>query len=124
MKNIIWVYIAIVVAVLGGLVWLMNRPTPPNVLDSFAQCISDTGTKYYGAFWCPNCKNQNAMFGSAKAYLPYIECSTPDGKSQTKECTEAGVQAYPTWVFPDGEKETGTLSLPYLSERTACQLPQ
>lgn len=104
-------------------VWLTLAPTKPGKLDAFAQCISDSGTKYYGAFWCPNCKNQEAMFGRSARLLPRTECSTPDGKGQLPVCKDADIKGYPTWDFPDGSRETGTLPLERLSEKTACPLP-
>lgn len=123
MKNkIIW--IIVILALLGGFVWLVKTPGKPGELDSFAQCIKDSGAKYYGAFWCPNCKNQEALFGRSAKLLPRIECSTPDGKGQLPVCQEAEIKGYPTWEFADGVRETGTLPLARLSELTSCQLPQ
>lgn len=121
-KKLIWIVVAIVLV--GGFIWLIKTPGKPGELDSFAQCINDSGAKYYGAFWCPNCKNQEAMFGRSARLLPRIECSTPDGKSQLPVCQEAGIQGYPTWDFADGTRETGTIPLDRLAEATNCQLPQ
>lgn len=121
-KSIIWIIIALVVV--GGLVWLIRTPAKPGELDAFAQCISDSGAKYYGAFWCPNCKNQEARFGRSAKLLPRIECSTPDGKGQLPVCREAKIEGYPTWDFPGGKREVGNLSIERLSELTSCPLPQ
>lgn len=120
-NTLIWSLLGIVV--IAGVVWLIQTPTKPGELDSFAQCINDSGAKYYGAFWCPNCKNQEALFGRSTRLLPRTECSTPDGKSQLPVCKEAEIKGYPTWDFPDGSRETGTLSLERLSEKTDCSLP-
>jgi hypothetical protein len=30
----------------------------------FAQCLSDKGAVFYGAFWCTHCKSQKQMFGA------------------------------------------------------------
>jgi len=120
-KKIVW---AIGVIVLfAGIVWAVQMPEKPGVLDTFAQCISDSGAKYYGAFWCPKCKNQEALFGRSKRLLPRIECSTPDGRAQIQTCVDAGITAYPTWVFSDGKKITGTQSTSNLAELTGCKLP-
>ena len=105
-------------------VWLVLAPSKPGKLDAFAQCINDSGTKYYGAFWCPNCKNQEAMFGLSAKLLPRTECSTPNGKGQLPICQDADIKGYPTWDFPDGSRETGTLPLERLSEKTTCPLPE
>jgi len=95
----------------------------PNKLDSFVQCIKDSGTIFYGAFWCPHCQRTKAMFGTAAKLLPYVECSTPDGKGQFPVCIDKGINNYPTWVFPDGSILTGERTLQELSEKTNCPLP-
>jgi hypothetical protein len=122
MKNWIWILIAIVV--IGGVIFLIKAPAKAGKLDDFATCIKSSGAKFYGAFWCPHCQNQKAEFGSSAHLLPYIECSTPDGKSQNATCNDAGIQGYPTWIFPDGHKETGEQSLQKLADATSCVLPQ
>ncbi len=93
-------------------------------LDSFAKCLTESGAKMYGAFWCPHCNEQKKDFGDSWKHIEYIECSTPDGKGQTGECRAAGIQGYPTWEFADGSRESGTLPLEFLSEKTSCPLLQ
>ena len=121
-KKIIWLLVLLAVA--GGLVWLIRTPGKAGEFDVFAQCIKDSGAKYYGAFWCPNCKNQEARFGRSAKLLPRIECSTPDGRGQLPVCQEAKVEGYPTWDFASGQRETGNLPFEKLSELTGCPLPQ
>ena len=120
-KKALWILVVLVF--IGGVVWLIRTPGKPGRLDTFATCLKDSGTKFYGTFWCPHCQNQKAMFGSSAKLLPYIECSTPDGKDQLQVCTEAGVTGYPTWMFPDGSVKTGEVPLETLSEATKCPLP-
>lgn len=93
-------------------------------LETLAKCLTDKGAKFYGASWCAHCKNQKEMFGQAAQYLPYVECSTEDGKSQLPICKENNITGYPTWVFADGSRESGEVPLEKLSEKTGCQLPQ
>mgnify|MGYP003393960852 CR=1 FL=1 len=116
--------ILLIVVVVAGIVgiWLWQN-YQPSKLDSFAQCLKDSGAKFYGAFWCSHCQNQKAEFGSAKRLLPYIECSTPDGKGQLKVCKDANIEGYPTWEFVDSSRVGGEMSLQALSEKTNCQLP-
>lgn len=121
-STIIWTIIIIVLII--GLVWLIKTPAKPGEFDSFAQCLTDSGAKYYGAFWCPNCKNQESMFGRSARLLPRIECSTPDGRNQVQVCADAGITGYPTWVFADGTRVSGTQSMEFLSEKTSCPLSQ
>ena len=121
-NTLTWLLVAIVL--IAGVVWLVKTPGKSGKLDAFATCIKDSGATFYGAFWCPHCQNQKAMFGSSARLLPYIECSTPDGKNQLPICRDAGVTGYPTWEFADGTRESGEIPLEYLSEKTNCPLPE
>ena len=90
--------------------------------DEFAQCLTTSGVKMYGAYWCPHCNNQKAAFGSSWKYVSYVECSLPGGQGQTQECTEAGITGYPTWVFQDGSRVSGEQSFETLSQKSGCEL--
>lgn len=119
--KIMMLGIALVVIIFVGFgIW--NR-TAPGKYDTFAQCISDAGATFYGAFWCPHCQDQKSMFGRSAEKLPYKECSTPNGQDQVAECDEAGVTGYPTWFFSNGEKLEGIQEFSTLSEKTGCALP-
>ncbi|OHA89491.1 MAG: hypothetical protein A3C70_01485 [Candidatus Zambryskibacteria bacterium RIFCSPHIGHO2_02_FULL_43_14] len=125
MKNkLVWlVGGALLVA---GIVWLIMAPTKPGKLDDFASCLAEKGAIFYGAFWCSHCQNQKALFGNSARLLPYVECSTPDGKNQLPICKDQGVTGYPTWDFITGTttiRESGEISLARLSELTNCPLP-
>lgn len=124
MKKITIVWIVIGLAIVGLTAWLVMTPGRPGKLDSFATCIKDSGAKFYGAFWCPHCQATKALFGSSAKLLPYIECSTPDGRNQLPMCTTAKIESYPTWEFADGSRLTGEQSLAALAEKTKCALPQ
>src|SRR5581483_4841589 len=119
-RNIIIIIIVALVAIGGLCWWLWAAQNGPSKYDAFAQCLSQKGLKFYGAFWCPHCQDQKSMFGSAKQYLPYVECSTPDANGQLRVCTDAGIQEYPTWIFPDGTKSEGELSLQDLAIKSGC----
>lgn len=131
MKNISSTYILIAIAVIGiGLIVgakIMETKAsaiPAGKYTEFAQCLGDKGAKFHGAFWCPHCAEQKALFGDAVEKLPYIECSTPDKKNQTQACIDAGITNYPTWIFADGSKLEGLVSLEKLAETTTCTLPE
>lgn len=121
-KWAICVLVLILIAI-GLFFWLSPKNTEPSALDEFAQCLKDKGVIFYGAFWCPHCQEQKEMFGSSVKFLPYVECSTPDGQGQTPICTQKNITGYPTWVFPDGTQESGALSLQELSQKSGCALP-
>jgi thiol-disulfide isomerase/thioredoxin len=119
MKKIVW--IVVVVVIVGGLVSLLVvQAKKPGKYDEVAQCIADSGAKFYGAFWCPHCQATKAMFGKAAKKLPYIECSQPSGKGQLQICTDAKVEGYPTWEFADGARLGGERTLEELATKTNC----
>ncbi|MBI4128907.1 MAG: hypothetical protein HY460_02540 [Parcubacteria group bacterium] len=117
-KRVFFWGVGIVIA--GGIFFLWRLP---GRLDQFAQCLRDRGATFYGTFWCPHCQNQKELFGRSVKLLPYVECSTPDGRSQTQTCTDKNITGYPTWEFFDRSRLTGEISLERLSERTGCALP-
>lgn len=110
-------------AVLAVFIYIENLPPPAHLYDAFAKCIAETSTTFYGAFWCPHCAEQKAKFGTGAAFLPYHECSTPDGQSQLPSCTAVGIKNYPTWVFPDNSRLVGVQQLSTLASKTGCALP-
>jgi hypothetical protein len=114
----------IVLGVIGiGGYFVSSIANQPGELDAFAQCLEEKGATFYGAFWCPHCQNQKALFGSSQKHLPYVECSNPDGRSQNETCNEAGIEGYPTWQFADGSRQSGEVPLEVLAERSGCELP-
>lgn len=120
MNKKIWIGIILFCVLLAGIIYWYNLP---GKLDSFALCLKEKKATFYGTFWCPHCQNQKAMFGKSAKLLPYIECSTADGKQQTQFCALKKIESYPTWEFADGTRENGELSLEKLSLKTGCILP-
>ena len=92
-KIAIWI-ILVVCVVLLVTNYVLSSPPPPHKYDAFAQCIANTSTTFFGAFWCPHCAQQKTMLGTGAQYLPYHECSTPDGKGELQSCIDAGVSRY------------------------------
>ncbi len=92
--------------------------------DEFARCLSKRDVKMYGAYWCPHCSEQKAMFDASFKYVPYIECGLPGNTSRLQQvCADAGIKHFPTWQFPPmGERVEGTIPLEDLSLRTGCPL--
>jgi hypothetical protein len=122
-KKILIIIVAIIV--IGFLAVLWSRSSSqPGELDTFAQCLEEKGAVFYGTFWCSHCQSQKVMFGKSVKYLPYVECSTVNGKDQLKICQDKNIKGYPTWEFADGSRLSGELPLKQLSEKTGCLLPQ
>ena len=83
-------------------------PSNANQLG-LAEHLRRKGYKFYGAWWCPACSQQKALFGKQAAQqLPYQECEK-DAAGQQR-CTAAAIRVYPTWI-KDGERRDGVLSL-------------
>lgn len=114
----------IIIIVLAIAFVAFKQEQKPGKYDELALCIKDSGAIFYGAFWCPHCNNQKDMFGKSAKLLPYVECSTPDSRSQLTICKENEIEGYPTWEFADGERLSGEVSLETLAEKTGCKLPE
>jgi len=121
MQKNVWMAIIALTAVAGGY-FLWRGAQKPGELDQFALCLGDKGAVFYGAFWCPHCQNQKKMFGRSQKLLPYVECSTADGRGQLPNCSEKKIEGYPTWEFADGERLSGEIPLQTLAEKTGCEL--
>jgi hypothetical protein len=119
-KIIGFIVVIGIVFLLGLLIF--NFATAGSEYKEFAQCLTDSGTKMYGAYWCPACAEQKDSFGKSWKYVDYIECSLPNRGGQTQKCNAEGIQSYPTWEFPDGQKTGGVISLSQLSQITGCEL--
>ncbi len=119
--KILAVFAVALIVVAGAVIYF----TSPRVLaqgeyDQFAQCLTEKGAVFYGAFWCPHCQRQKDELGASMQYVNYVECSTPD-RRQTAECNAAGITGYPTWEFADGSRLNGYVPPQQLAEKTGCQ---
>jgi|SRR3989344_7345234 len=105
--------------------------------SKLANCLADKNVKEYGAFWCPNCAQQEKNFGKSFQILKdkrvYVECDprceTDDLpiacrgiKGQPELCLQKSVDKYPTWEFPDGTIEVRVFELDELAQRSGCGL--
>ena len=124
LRNLILLIVGVLIIVGVVFYFLWAQQSGPNKLDAFAKCISAKGAKFYGAFWCPHCQDQKSLFGSAKQYLPYVECSTADSNGQLQVCIDQKIKVYPTWKFADGSTQEGEMSLADLATKTGCVVPQ
>lgn len=112
----------VLILVVAAVAFVAVGQSGPGKYDSFAQCLSSSGVKMYGAYWCTHCANQKQLFGSSWKYVSYVECSLPNRAGQTAVCSEAGIEAYPTWALLGGSKMEGELSLQQLAQRSGCEL--
>ena len=61
--------------------------------DAFAKCLAAKQAKMYGAYWCPHCADQKAMFESSFQYVPYVECGVSGSREEAPLCKDAGIKA-------------------------------
>lgn len=72
---------------------------------ALARHLRDQGAVMYGAYWCPHCTEQKALFGDAAKDLPYVECDPKGVNPRPDLCEKAGVKSFPTWVMGDKRRE-------------------
>lgn len=119
--NMLGVFgIAILIVVI--MAYINKEDSKPGQYDEFASCIKESGAKFYGAFWCPHCRDQKKLFGNSAKLLPYEECSTPDAMGQLQVCIDKKIESYPTWEFADGTRVSKMLSLEEISSKTSCEI--
>ena len=81
---------------------LVGEGEAANDLVAFAKYLKDTGFIFYGADWCPHCRDQKALFDDGYKYLPFVEVTNPDRTSNQLGTTEE-IASYPTWDFGNGK---------------------
>ena len=82
--------------------------------EALARHLSDTGARFYGAYWCPACREQKRLFGNAASALPYVECDAAGAGARPDLCTQANVRTFPTWTI-GGNRREGVTSLDTLA---------
>ncbi|QVL53335.1 MAG: hypothetical protein KFB97_02770 [Cyanobium sp. M30B3] len=81
--------------------------------QALANHLKARGAIFFGAWWCPACTQQKALFGKqAGAQLPYVECTDAKGSAR---CSAAGIRAFPTWDMPGKERLVGVQSVEELA---------
>ena len=116
----------IILAGLIGLTILIagcSSGPPSGHYDSFAQCLTDEGAIFYGAYWCNHCEKVKKSFGDSIQYVTYVECDPKGVGGDPDRCLENDIEAYATFVFKDGTRLVGEPSLEELSQKTGCVLP-
>ncbi|HII71633.1 TPA: hypothetical protein HA265_02655 [Candidatus Woesearchaeota archaeon] len=102
---------------------LFSGCSSPN-LDDFAKCVNSTGMKMYGTFWCPHCQNVKKSFGTSFEFIDYTECDEGGPKGNPLKCQYADVKGYPTFIFGDGMRIEGEMSIGLIADKTGCELPE
>jgi hypothetical protein len=126
MKNSTKIILGVAVVLIGLFVFFRmtgNAVSDPGMYEDFAQCVTNSGAAMYGAYWCPHCQDQKEMFGSSWGLINYVECDPRGDGARPELCEQNGITGYPTWIFGNGERASGTLPLSTIASRTGCYLP-
>ena len=125
-SNTLYYVIGLIVVVIVAFILFSNKEAGPGKYDELAQCIVESGAKLYSAWWCPHCSDQKKAFGNSFKILDeggvHVECSPGGIKYFSEFCKSQGVSGTPTWMFPDGTKQSGKLSLEVIAQKTNCAL--
>ena len=114
------VLLILIFAISVVLIACSAQQSTPEV-DAFAKCLSEKGTKMYGAYWCAHCAKQKKMFKSSFEFIDYVECD-PKGKNpQTDLCLELNIESYPTWIFSDGKRLVSEIEFEMLAKYSGCE---
>ncbi|PSR16051.1 hypothetical protein C8255_19875 [filamentous cyanobacterium CCP3] len=87
-----------------------------------AEHLATTGGVMYGAYWCPHCADQKAMFKESAEQLPYVECAADGDNPQPELCQQKGIAGYPTWEI-GGQLYPGVRSLDELADLSGYSAP-
>ena len=101
-----------------------NRPIPEPSTESspqtmqLAEQLNAVGARFFGAHWCPACKEQMKLFGKqAGRQLNYVECGLPEKyPDQVSQCRDARIQSIPTWTRPGSTRLEGVQSIKRLEQ--------
>ena len=55
-KNIILIVAAIIIIMAVMLIINITKESDPGEYDTFAKCLTEKGSKIYGASWCSSCE--------------------------------------------------------------------
>lgn len=98
-------------------------------LVQFAIDLDAALVRFYGANWCPACTEQKDLFEDGGKDLPFIEVT--DGNrnllpqfATTQIFDDPANPAFPRWIFPNGERRTGVLTLQEISTLSGVPIPQ
>lgn len=112
----IFALVIVAVAVLALVMYNPKNAAPVAGMENLSLCLKEKNVTMYGAYWCPHCQDVKKSFGDFFKNVPYVECT-----EEVQKCTDAKIQGYPTWVFPDGKKLEGG-DLNKLSEASGCPI--
>jgi uncharacterized membrane protein/glutaredoxin len=112
--------VAVLVPLGAAFIFAMPSQVGGGSEAALARHLRESGAIMYGAYWCPHCQEQKALFGDAARDLPYVECDPNGVNARPDLCEKAGVKAFPTWVI-GGQRREGVQSLSALADASHFQ---
>jgi hypothetical protein len=95
-----------------------TQPAAQPAVDA-ASCLASKGAKLYGAYWDASTKKQKDAVKGIDL-ITYVECGVKgDYKAQQQACSDASIQAYPTWSI-NGNEYMGVYSSQELAAIAGC----
>ncbi|MDA1051490.1 MAG: tandem-95 repeat protein [Planctomycetota bacterium] len=101
-------------------------------LVAFAKALAASGTRFYGAAWCPHCTATKELFEDGADFLSFIEVTNLDspvtlnavgsGTNTTLNPSGVPINSFPTWEFPDGSRLEGEQTLATISQRSGVAI--
>ena len=88
-----------------------------------AKFLRERGAVMYGAYNCPHCNSQKALFGGASPFIDYVECNPAGEDAKPTLCYSKGIVHYPTWEI-NGNFYEGAKSLQELAQISGYKMPQ
>jgi uncharacterized membrane protein len=115
---------AVLTALILSVAYAVTPPPPANAAYAagLARHLARSAAVFYGAYWCPHCREQKALFGPAAVLLPYVECDPRGTNAQPERCRARGIRVYPTWEL-HGQLVEGVLTLRELAQRSGYEPP-
>lgn len=95
-------------------------PVKDGRYSAIAKCLTQKGVVFYGAFWCPHCQEQKAIFGNDAKYVNFVECDPRGENAKPEECRERGIERYPTWFLPGQGNLVGLHKPEDLAAKVGC----
>ncbi len=100
---------------------MLSAAAEPDLV-AFAKGLTTAGVKFYGTAWSPDTTAQKQLFQDGGQFLPFVEVSNPN-QTPNQAATTNNITVFPTWVFPDQTRLTGSQTLETLALRSGVAIP-
>ena len=113
MKKETKVYLILIVAIIVIVCLIFYIKGNGEIDEKAIKCIANKSIMY-SSRTCSACAAQKQILGNYTSYFSIIDCI-----AERQNCTDAGINSYPTW-FINGKKYEGVQSLEELKKEAEC----